>query len=198
MKREGKSENREPTRVPGEGGIELESTAGNIQLTPVSAATLLQNQGPEEGSPSPGKKEKKRPRRPPTYRPGTLAPASGVYNVLDEAGEYLEVQITSHAGKPLPPPPEGKGPWRYELAYKAIHLMPTDEPIPYPPEIHRSSETVPVSGLYNVVDAQGRYLFHQRALIERSDRFPQLEDPLAEGYTLAFPAKHLAHGPDRE
>lgn len=194
MRREDRSKEREPTRVPGEGGIELESTAGNIQLTPVNVASLLQKQSPGEGPPSPGKKG---PRGVPAYRPGTPAPASGVYNVLDEAGNYLEVQITSHEGKPLPPPPEGKGPWQYELAYKAIHLTPTDEPIPYPPEIHRSGEAVPVSGLYNVVDAQGRYLFHQRALVERTDKFPPLEDPLAEGYTLAFPAKHLAHGPDR-
>lgn len=194
MKREDKPKNREPTRVPGEGGIELESTAGNIQLTPANVASLWKSQSPEEGPPSP---RKKKPHRAPTYGPGTPAPASGVYNVVDEAGKYLEVQITSHAGKPLPPPPEGKEPCKYELAYKAIHLTPTDEPIPYPPEIHRSGETVPVSGLYNVVDAQGRYLFHQRALVEETDKFPPLEDPLAEGYALAFPAKHLAHGPER-
>ena len=51
MRRKDRPKDRQPTRVPGEGGIELESTAGNIQLTPVNAASLRQSQGPEEGPP---------------------------------------------------------------------------------------------------------------------------------------------------
>lgn len=125
MKREDANRReRKPTRVPGEGGIELESTAGNLQVKPAETASLAREALPG------GRKRKwgrRRGRPAITYKPGDLAPASGIYNVVDQ---------------------------------------------------------------------KGRYLFHQRALVEQRETFGPLDLPRAYGYTLAFPARHLAHGPE--
>lgn len=183
------SPDREPTRIPGQGGIELESTAGSIQLQPFE----LPHSGNE---PKPGgrKRERSRGLGGRTFGPGEKVPVSGVYNVLDENGAYLERQITCHSGNQFPPQGKKGVHPQYELAYRAIHLAPTDEPLPYPPNIYRPGETVPISGLYDVVDEEGRYVYYQRALVEDHDVFDPLEDPVAYGYVLAFPARHLHHG----
>lgn len=186
---------RRPTRTPGEGGIELESTAGNLQVKPAETASLVREALPGDRK---RKWRRRRGRRVITYKPGDLAPASGVYNVVDKRGKYVHLQITCHANKPFPPPYGSSEPREYELAYEAIHLSLADEPVPFPPQIHRPGERVPVSGIYNVVDEQGRYLFDQRALVEQRQTFDPLGDPRAYGYALAFPARHLAHGPERD
>lgn len=178
----------EPTRIPGQGGIELESTAGGIQLQPLELPHL-------GGEPHPGetKPERSGALDGRTFGPGQEVPVSGVYNVLDENGAYLERQITCHSGNQFPPQGERGGHPQYELAYRAIHLAPEDEPLPYPPSIHLPGDTVPISGIYDVVDEKGRYVYYQRALVENHDVFDPLDDPVAYGYVLAFPARHLRH-----
>lgn len=170
-------------------------------------------------APGPAEQRPARRRREPTgalegkrYRPGATVPASGIYNVVDRKGVYLEHQITCHYGNRFPPAPheeilkkfperreeheqagpEAKDLYEYELAYKAVHLAPNEEPT-YPPTIYLPGERVPVSGLYNVVDEDGHYRYYQRALVHDGDSFAPLNDPAAHGYMLAFPAKHLHH-----
>jgi len=122
-------------------------------------------------------------------------PVSGVYDVLDENGNYLERQVTCHVDSSFPPGHRKGLPRRYELAYRAIHLLPEEATTPYPSKIYLPGEKVRISGIYNVVDRDGHYLHHQRALIEDSETFDPLDDP-AYGYMLAFRARHLHQGPE--
>lgn len=208
---------REPSRIPGEGRIELEPSAGDLQINPLrvgnplaAVSRLSDRLKPQQKEPAaepPGAPHGR------LFRPGSVVPASGVYNVVDKHGVYLEHQITCHRGRRFPPAPheeilkkfperrdehELAGPavedlYAYELAYKAIHLLPDDEPLEYPPTTYLPGEAVPVSGIYNLVDEDGRYVYHQRALVHDHDSFPPLEDPAARGYALAFPAQRLRH-----
>lgn len=204
---------REPTRIPGEGRIELEPSAGNLQLQrpelPSIPLPSVLKRGPGKQK-AEGRREEAAERG--RHRPGEVAPVSGVYDLVDENGAYLDLQIACHAGKRLPPVPSERTIRRarremrhdseatvdrdrceYELAYQAIHLAPEDEPLSFPPTVHLPGDTAPVSGIYDVVDEDGRYVYYQRSLVE-GDEFDPLEDPVAHGYTLAFPAKHLHHG----
>lgn len=63
------------------------------------------------------------------------------------------------------------------------------------PTVHRPSETVVDSGIYNIVDLHGTYLNHQEACIENQD-FPVLTDPRAHGYVLYRKTRHK-HPPQK-
>lgn len=179
-----------------------------MQLSPLKLPGFLTN----------GSKKGWRGRRKPSsalegrpYKPGATVPVSGIYNVVDKKGTYLEHQITCHAGKPFPPAPheeilkkfperraeleraglEAKDLYRYELAFRAIHLSSGEGPPAYPVRIHRPGEPVPTSGIYNVVDEESRYLLYQRALVEGKDAFPPIRQPMGYGYMLAHTARHL-------
>jgi hypothetical protein len=191
------STERVPTRVPGEGGISLESTAGDAQLEfPSGLKKALDMEGEKEQRPEgvgledEGGKE--------LHGPHDDVPASGVYNVVDRDGYYLDHQITCHRGSKFPPATHeellkkaGVGSYFYELAYEAVHLTLGERPPPHPARIYRPGESVPISGVYNVVDGDGNYLFHQRAWVEGHDEFGPTGDPQAYGYVLAYAAKHL-------
>jgi hypothetical protein len=190
---------RAPTRVPGEGGIELESTAGNLQLESSRVASLASRVSRA------GKRGMSRKRRGTAaayepHEPGEEVPASGVYNVVDRDGNYLKHQITCHKGDPFPPASHEEllrrasgAPYRYELAYEAVHLAPGEQLPPHPTTIFLPGEPVPISGVYNVVDRRGNYLSHQRAWVEKKDEFGPPNDSAGYGYVLAYAAKHLTH-----
>lgn len=191
---------RAPSRVPGEGGIELEATAGDLQLgrRPEGAPTR-----------SRGRRVATAEQRRTIYAPPEIAPVSGVYNVVDELGNYLGLQVTCHAGRGFPPLPgeeiiyDGQPPRQvagYSLAYEAAHLVGGPEPEAASTAIYRPGELVPHSGIYGVVDRHGTYLRHQRACVcehhkaeSERERFPSLDyaGPDAYGYVLQFRADHL-------
>lgn len=193
------STERAPRRVPGEGGIRLEATAGNAQLEfPSGVKRALDMGGERELHEREVAQAEHRGER---FKPHDYVPASGVYNVVDENGCYLDHQITCHRGNRFPPATHeellrkaGVGTYSYELAYEAVHLTAGNRPPPHPTRIYRPGETVPISGVYNVVDREGNYLFHQRAWVEDRDEFESPSDPMAYGYVLAYPAKHLHTG----
>ena len=187
---------RVPGRIPGEGGIPLEPMAGNAQLgLPSGARHLLRSQRKEK-QPSPGQRGWPWGE---LFDANTEVPASGVYNVVDREGRYLDHQTTCHQGDGFPPATHeellrkaGGDRYRYELAYEAVHLAAEDRPPPHPTTIYLPGEDVPISGVYNVVDREGNYLFHQRAWVKDHDEFGPTKDPAAHGYVLAYPAKHLS------
>lgn len=148
------------------------------------------------------------------FRPHNKVPVSGIYDIVDEQGNYLESQVTCHAGENFPPTAnrraldalerfrkagaQGKAPigppFGYRLAFEAAHLDHSPPPQDEDHAIHRPGETVQISGVYNVVDLKtGSYLRHQRTCI--GDReFPATEgpDPDAYGYRLQHSAEHLS------
>ncbi len=193
------STERAPGRIPGEGGIPLEPMAGNAQLRLPPAAEERISHRRRERPPAPSA-EKGWPWGE-RFEANDEVPASGVYSVVDREGRYLDHQITCHQGDGFPPATHeellrksGGEPYRYELAYEAVHLAPEDRPPPHPRTIYLPGEEVPISGVYNVVDREGRYLFHQRAWVKSHDEFGPTKDPAAHGYVLAYPAKHLSGG----
>ena len=150
------------------------------------------------------------------YRPHNKVPVSGVYNIVDEQGNYLNSQITCHAGKYFPAtanPSVGKAvehfreagagkqgpPFGYRLVFEALHLYPPPEDENPPPgdedhAIHEPGDPVRVSGVYNVVALEGEgYLRHQRTCI-KGEKFPPTvgPDPHAYGYVLEYRADHLS------
>lgn len=199
-----------PGRVPGEGGIPLESTAGNAQLElPARAREIVGwESGKHDYGPPPEGRDSLWGVR---FQPRSRVPRSGVYNVVDSRGNYLRHQITCHEGDQFPPDTyeelvkkvrdldpqaaaareeEGEPFYGFELAYEAKHLA---EAPSYPSRIFLPGEDVPVSGVYNVVDRDGNYLFHQRAWVKGHDEFGPTKDPAGHGYVLAYPAEHLFH-----
>jgi len=194
---------RVPTRVPGEGGMELEPMAGNLQLRRPEIPLLAPQ--PSKPAPPPAPEHPTDRER---FKPGAPVRVSGVYDVVDERGRYLEHQITCHKGTRFPPASheailrwvaaEAKVPdpggYEYALAYEAVHLAPDELPPPHPPTVHLPGEKVSISGVYNLVDREGNYLLHQRALVEEVDEFEVPDDRSAYGYVLAYPAKHLTRG----
>jgi hypothetical protein len=162
--------------------MELEPTPGNLQIESSRVAGLASRASRK------GRRRMQRRRRGAAaayepHEPGEEVLASGVYDVVDRDGNYLQHQITCHKGDPFPPASHeellrragesaaGEAPYRYELAYEAAHLAPEDRPPPHPTTIFLPGERVPVSGVYNVVDRRGNYLSHQRAWVERKDEF---------------------------
>lgn len=194
-----------PSRLPGEGEMELEPVAGDIQLIRPKLPGSKPVPGP--AMPEPDKRE--------LHFPHTPVPVSGVYDLVDEAGTYLKAQATCHGGGAFPPSknPEAleaqraaRAAWEatpttdrsekkpfgygYRLAYEAIHLQ--APPSAGDETIHRPGERVRASGVYNVVDWNGRYLQHQRACVA-GEKFPTTEGPDhdAYGYVLEYEAEHL-------
>jgi hypothetical protein len=177
-----------PSRLPGEGPVELEPVAGDIQLA---------------GLRHPGSKRPSRTVEG-VFRPHEPVPVSGVYDIVDKGGNYLRSQVTCHQGSQFPPTKshfalgaDGRGTeedeshFGYRLAYEAVHLQRAarlDDTIRLP------GERVPVSGVYDVVDMHGEYLLHQRACVE-GEVFPvsDVHDPDAYGYRLQYEAEHLSH-----
>jgi hypothetical protein len=139
------------------------------------------------------------------YHPNEPVPVSGVYDIVDEDGNYLGSQITCHQDRDFPPTQSRRAhkaheqPYGYRLAYEALHLQP---PRPRDTTIHLPGETVRISGVYDVVSLSGEYLRHQRACVEARDgeageehKFPETEgpEPGSYGYLLAYEAEHLTH-----
>lgn len=150
------------------------------------------------------------------FRPSYPVPVSGVYDVVDEDGNYLGEQRACHAGREFPPAllpstqrnlPESEREYGYgyRLAYEAAHLVPASsegEIQPYGQERQRiflPEEPVTFSGVYGVVDENGNYLDYQRALVNRPYRarteyFPPFshDEPAgAYGYRLQYEAENL-------
>jgi len=199
------SPEKAPTRIPGQGGIELESSGGSIRLESLELhrAEPVADSAATSEPVTPERRRRRLWRREPPgalegkrYKPGERVPVSGVYNVLDESGRYLKRQVTCHVDSSFPPGHKKDTPRRYELAYRAIHLVPEEGDVPYPAEIYLPGDTVRISGIYDVVDRDGHFLHYQRALIEDKETFDPLDDPKAYGYMLAFRARHLHQGPD--
>jgi hypothetical protein len=186
-----------PSRLPDD-AVEVEPVAGDLQLTrPRRPGT-----------------ERPAPKRRTLYAPYELVPFSGVYDVVDEEGNYLESQTTCHEGKRFPPstnpkalealhrvhpdlssvadsdeqPPRRPFGYGYMLAYKALHLQPEEADR----NIYRPKETVRRSGVYNVVGFDGEYLSCQRACV-KGERFPLTKglDPGTYGYQLEYEAQRL-------
>lgn len=198
-----------PTRIPGESDIELAAMAGDLQL----AAPRRPGSPRRTGLRVATDEQRRR-----VYRPREDVPVSGVYDVVDQDGAYLDYQITCHAGGEFPPSRARRahrrgrlwtgGPrpveYGYRLAYEAAHLHPVGEEQAEPPaKIFRPGEPVPVSGIYGVVDEDGAYLEHQRACVKHRhgedprararNVFPPLaaSSPDAAGYVLQYAAEHL-------
>jgi hypothetical protein len=164
------------------------------------------------GTPRPvGRKVATEEQRTHLYEPTDKVPVSGLYDVVNEYGDYLGFQITCHEGDEFPPtrakrahPPSGVK-YRYKLAYEAAHLRrgPEHAAVEDAGRIFRPGEFVPTSGIYGVVDRSGNNLRHQRACVEhrpgeepqgeRRHAFPAIAglDPDAFGYVLQLPAEHL-------
>lgn len=198
-----------PTRIPGQGDIELATMAGDLQLTAPR----------RPGTPRPtGLRVATDEQRQRIYRPREAVPVSGVYDVVDQDGAYLDYQITCHVGSEFPPSRARRahrrgrqwtgGPrpveYGYRLAYEAAHLHPAGEREDEPTaRIFRPGEPVPVSGIYGVVDGDGVYLEHQRACVRHRhgedprararNVFPPIDgsSPDAVGYVLHYEAEHL-------
>lgn len=184
-----------PSRLPDQGQVEVESVAGDLQLT------HLRTPGTER--PASATKD--------FFEPNDVVPVSGVYDVIDGRGRYLKSQVTCHEGWKFPPSRNHRAgsPYGYRLAYEAQHLQsPRKEP---DRTIFRPGDIVPASGVYNVVDLEGGYLNCQRAFIEnKRTRYGSLDgEPLEEkphrftetegldvadyGYMLEYKAAHLSH-----
>jgi hypothetical protein len=174
-----------PTRTPGDRRIQLAPAAGDLHL---GVPHLPGTQRPP----------RRRPARVERIRGevGEPVPFSGIYNVVDADGRYLQHQIACHRDTTFPPTSEtvthGR-PYRYELEAPAVHLH-AGEVAERPRDlvVHRPREVVPRSGVYAVVDERGDDLGHQHALVE-GRRFPaDPEDPRAYGYVLEYEARHLS------
>jgi hypothetical protein len=170
------------SRTPGQGVVGLEPVSGDIQLRTPKLSRLL---------PSVGKHKASKQEREKLWEPTEKAPVSGVYDIVDEDGNYLHSQITCHEDEDFPAThshyareldelleekgDDGSGTgrivhhYRYRLAYEATHLtqQEPDAPqrAPMGNRIYLPGEIVPTSGIYNVVDRKGRYLRHQRACV---------------------------------
>jgi hypothetical protein len=181
-----------PTRTPGDRGIRLAPAAGDLQLPrrlrkPGTARQTIREEPAESR----------------LHRVGDVAPCSGVYNLVDTSGRYLGHQIAWHRGLRFPPSRdralEGRD-YRYELELKAadLHRGEIGER-EQARTIHRPGETVPLSGVYSVVDERGDELGHQHALAEgRTFRSLEAEDPRAHGYVLDYQARHLDDAPQHD
>lgn len=200
-----------PSREPGQGEIELEAMAGDIQLTPPLLSRWRRRAGRARAT---------QHRREALHKPTEKAPVSGVYDLVDDRGNYLSSQVTCHEGEDFPvtnnhfareldelcEETDEKGRktqrivhhYRYRLAYEALHLGP---PPARDETIHLPGEVIPTSGVYDVVDLDGTYLLQQRACVHSKtgdpktrSRFPETEgpEPGAYGYRLAYPAEHLS------
>lgn len=188
-----------PGRIPGEGCIPLESTAGNAQLGLPSRVQAL-----VDGVRAPRRRARGAGDDWPwgaRFGPRDEVPASGVYDVVDGEGRYLEHQVTCHEGTRFPVATHeellkaiGGDPYFYELSYRATHLARAEMSPPDPSRVYRPGEEVPVSGVYNVVDRKGNYRSHQRAWVKGKDRFGSTKDPEGYGYVLAYRAVHLHPG----
>lgn len=194
--------------MPGEGGITLESTAGNAQLELPSSVREFVEQRLTKEPPHP---EPRAHAQAPGTRMGWPwgrsfevhgeVPASGVYDVVDDDDNYLDHQITCHAGDQFPPATHeellkrvGAGSYHYRLAYEAAHLAPDPGPEWYSGTIFLPGQEVPVSGVYDVVDKDGNYLDRQRVWVKGHDNFGPTDDAEAHGYMLAYAARHLHPG----
>ncbi len=195
-----------PSRQPGHGEAQLESVSGDIQLTGPRVPSLRRLVGRARAT---------RRQRERLYERGEEVPVSGVYDLVDEEGDYLNSQITCHEHETFPITkshfareldelvlgPDGEVTdvihhFRYRLAYEALHLRPLrilDE------TIYEPGDRVPISGIYNVVALDGEYLLHQRACIhdkgkENPETFPEVEglDEGSYGFRLEYEAEHLS------
>jgi hypothetical protein len=168
-----------PSRPPGQGPVRLEQLAGDMQMRipKIPGASRLRRLAPIEKLL--GSAEPTEPEREPVYRPGDTVPASGVYNLVAEDGEYLRSQITCHEGAEFPPtqshlarerdePLDGdvRPHYGYRLAYVALHPAPAR---PRDEHVYRPGDVIPASGVYNVVDAEGESMLHQRACVHGKD-----------------------------
>lgn len=199
-----------PSRQPGQGDVELEPVAGDMQLGSPALSNLRRA----------GRAKATEWERTHLFPPGARAPVSGVYDVVDDDGAYLEGQITCHEGTEFPvtqnkrarardeqvEEANGRGVTRvrtvhhygYRLAYEAVHLTP---PVPKDEAIYLPGDLIPASGVYNVVDLNGMYLLHQRACVHnkvgdkaKRNRFPETGEmePGTYGYRLEYEAEHLS------
>jgi hypothetical protein len=193
-----------PSRAPGRGEVGLEPVSGDIQLKPPKQLQLRA-----------GKAKATERERQTLWEPTKQAPVSGVYDLVDDYGNYLGSQITCHEGDDFPVTQSSRARaldevvvgadgkkntvhhYRYRLAHEAIHLGPPLSPVNE--TIYRPGEVIPTSGVYNVVDRDGEYLLHQRACIHNRsgpgktpNKFPETEDSNAYGYRLEYPAEHLS------
>lgn len=186
-----------PTRTPGNRGIELAPAAGDLQLArlrwPGTVRAPRAAETPAPASPQPEPRE-----RPRVYTVNEVVPFSGIYNLVDAGGRYLNHQIACHRGTTFPPSRDRAvhdRPYGYELEFKAADLHRGEIAERHPDRsIHLPGEIVPVSGVYSVVDADGDDLGHQHALVEDNPFPVELDDPRAHGYILDYQARHL-HDP---
>lgn len=202
-----------PSRQPGKDKVGLEPVSGDIQLRQPRLPQILERKR--------GERKATAAQRSRLYHVGDEVPVSGIYDLVDEDGDYLGSQVTCHEGTSFPAtrsrkaheydePYDGRvrPHFRYRLAYEAEHLVrPPAEPEPPEPSepiddrTYLPGETVQTSGVYNVVEREsGRYLGFQRACVKskhgpsgKTNVFPESEGapPGSYGYRLEYPANLL-------
>ncbi|MCG8458494.1 MAG: hypothetical protein MI919_19630 [Holophagales bacterium] len=161
------------------GAIELSRMAGELDL---GKAIPELEQGGRKQSPPPEDVLA----APTIHRPGTRVVDSGIYDVVDRHGTYLNHQVVCVEGKrrtfPSLTDPRAFG---YVLRRKTRHIHP-------PENIYTPGRRVAYSGIYDVVDKRGKYLGHQKTCAG-GDLFPPMKKiPHGYGYVLAERAVHMA------
>nr|MDJ0841729.1 hypothetical protein [Acidobacteriota bacterium] len=119
-------------------------------------------------------------RMPRLHRPGTLVEDSGVYDVVDEHGRFLNLQIMAIENKPFPmvDHPRAK---MFILHIKTEHLR---KGISFKP-----GESVLYSGIYDVVNGNKESIGRQVTCMA-GDPFPPIKDSIGEGYVLDYRARY--------
>lgn len=113
--------------------------------------------------------------------PGTEVAHSGIYDIVDDHGRYLNYQraVTTSDHRPhssFPPlgDPRAAG---YVLRKSPTHAHEDRR------DIYVPGQEVPWDGIYDVVDADGKYLELQKVCV-KGMHFTPLPDPAAVGYLL--------------
>ena len=122
---------------------------------------------------------------PTIHKEGSIVIDSGIYDVVDCHGTYLNHQEACIENQTFPkltdPRAQGGG---YVLHSKTRHVHP-------PKVVWRPRQRVRYSGIYDVVDSDGRYLDHQITCVA-GRIFPPIHDiPHGDGYVLHERASHM-------
>ncbi len=56
------------------------------------------------------------------HRPGNIVPVSGIYNVVDMFGNYMQRQVTSEEGEIFPAVNTARGEYGFTLHVQTQHL----------------------------------------------------------------------------